>query len=400
MNLRKNIMLSLAAIIVLFVSACSSTNGQAPTPTPLPPAVSYEKTLYKVERGPIAEQYELDGVVTPRTQDTLFFRASGYISRAPFKGGDAVKKGDILAELQIEDLLNQLQQAEIDLETAEMNLVNQQKNREYSIERARRQANLAQLNLDQVRASGGTKYSIAIAEENLALSQLALQEATDRVTTYEEQAVKRTQLVVDRLKSQIAERQIVAPYDGILFYHRLVPGMAVEAFEEVMTIGDPNELVIRSTRIYELVSKLNDETEAMMYLDSDEEAGYPLQFLSNFVPTSASEETSAGSDLSAGSGSSASTQPRGEFFYFAMPDPPDFSLIPVGKTVKVIAVTGRRDDVLILPKAVIREFGGLKFVIVREGEKQRRIEVQTGLESTTGIEVIGDIKEGDQVVGP
>jgi hypothetical protein len=49
---------------------------------------------------------------------------------------------------------------------------------------------------------------------------------------------------------------------------------------------------------------------------------------------------------------------------------------------------------------VIREFGGLKFVIVREGEKQRRIEVQTGLESTTGIEVIGDIKEGDQVVGP
>jgi hypothetical protein len=53
-----------------------------------------------------------------------------------------------------------------------------------------------------------------------------------------------------------------------------------------------------------------------------------------------------------------------------------------------------------LPKAAIREFGGLQFIIVREGEKQRRIEIQTGLESTAGIEVTGDIKEGDLVVGP
>jgi HlyD family secretion protein len=388
MNLRRMIPFCLAALSVFILAACSKTNSLAPTPTPLPAAVSYEKTLYPVERGSIAEQYEMDGVVTPRIQDTLFFRASGYISRAPFKGGDAVKKGDVLAELQIDDLLNQLQQAEIDLETAEMNLVNQKKDRDYAIERAKHQVNLAQLNLDQIRASGATKYQLAIAEENLALNQLALQEATERVTTYEEQAVKRTQLVVDRLKSQIAERQIVAPYDGVLFYHRLVPGMAVEAFEEVMTIGDPSELVIRANRVYDLVSKLNNETEATLYLNSEDKEGYPLQFLSNFVPTSATEETSN------------KNQTNADFFYFAMPTPPDLSLIPVGKNVDVTVVTGRNDDALILPKAVIREFGGLKFVIVREGDKQRRIEVQTGLESTTGIEVIGDIKEGDQVVGP
>jgi hypothetical protein len=388
MSLRRIFLFYLAVLWLLLMAACSPSSNEASTPTPLPPAVSYEKTLFPIERGPIAEQYELNGVVMPRIQDDLFFRASGYISRAPFKGGDSVKKGDVLVELQIEDLLNQLQQAEIDLETTQINLVNQQKVREYAIERAKHQVNLAQLSLEQARASGANKYQLAIAEENLALSQLALQEASDRVTTYEEQAVKRNQLVVDRLRSQIAERQIVAPYDGVLFYHRLVPGMAVEAFEEVITIGDPNELVVRTDRVYELVKKLNNETEMMLYLNSGDEEGYPLQFLPNFVPTSVNEEASEPSQNSA------------DFFYFTMPEPPDLSLIPVGKQVKVLAITGRRDDALILSKAAIREFGGLQFIIVREGEKQRRIEIQTGLESTAGIEVIGDIKEGDLVVGP
>ncbi len=388
MSLRRILWIFLAIFCLTPLAACSPSSNEAATPTPLPPAVSYEKTLYPVERGSIAEQYELNGVVTPRIQDRLFFRASGYISRAPFKGGDSVKKGDVLAELQIEDFLNQLQQAEIDLETAQINLVNQQKAREYATERAKHQVNLAQLSLEQARASGANQYQLGIAEENLALSQLALQEATDQVMTYEEQAVKRNQLVVDRLNSQIAERQIVAPYDGVLFYHNLVPGMAIEAFEEVMTIGDPGELVIRTERVYELTKKLNEETEVWLFLNSDDEEGYPLQFLPNFIPTSATEEAAD------------TSQTSGDFFYFAMPEPPDLSLIPVGKPVKVQAITGRKDDALILPKAAIREFGGLKFIIVREGEKQRRIEVQTGLESTGGIEVIGDIQEGDQVVGP
>jgi len=388
MSLRRILWFFLAILCITLMAACSPSSNEATTPTPLPPAVSYEKTLYPIERGPIAEQYELNGVVTPRVQDGLFFRASGYISRVPFKGGDPVEKGDVLAELQIEDLLNQLQQAEIDLETAQINLVNQQKAREYAIERAKHQVNLAQLSIEQARASGANKFQLAMAEENLALSQLALQEASDQVMTYEEQAVKRNQLVVDRLKSQIAERQIVAPYDGVLFYHKLVPGMAIEAFEGVMTIGDPSELVIRTERVYELTKKINEETEVWLFLNSDDEEGYPLQFLPNFVPTSATEEAAEPSQTSA------------DFFYFAMPEPPDLSLIPVGKPVKVLAITGRKDAALILPKAAIREFGGLKFIIVREGEKQRRIEVQTGLESSAGIEVIGDLQEGDLVVGP
>ncbi len=381
----------MAIFLSLFIPACTATGGANQTPTPLPPLVSYEKTLYPVERGPIAEKYKLEGVVTPRIQDILFFRSSGYISRVPFKGGDQVKKGDILAELQIDDLLNQLQQAEIDMEVAQANLENRQKEREFAIARAEHQVEIARLALDQVNASGGNKYQVGMAEENLALAQLGLQQASAQVNTYDEQAVKRTQLIVDRLNALISERQIIAPYDGILFKHNLKPGEAVEAFDPVITIGDPSELVIRTRRVFELVNKLNKDTEATFTIQADDETSYPLIFLPSFAPTSVSEEETENDQT---------TQQGGDFFYFAMPEPPAPDLIPVGKPVTVIAITGRNEDALLLPSAVIREFGGLKFVIISEGEKQRRVEVTTGLVENEVVEIIGELKEGDLIVGP
>lgn len=382
---------SVAILLIFAIAACSTENQSRATPTPLPPLVSYEKTLYPVKRGPIIEEYKLDGVVTPQIQDPLFFRASGYVSRVPFKGGDYVKKGDILAELQIEDLLNQLQQAEIDLEVAQANLANRQKERQYALTRAEHNVRLAELALEQVIAAGGNKFQIGMAEEQVALAKLSQSEASQQVNTYEEQAVKRNQLVVDRLNAQIHERQIVAPYDGILFKHNLKPGDPVEAFKPVITIGDPDELIIRTNRVFQLASKLSNNTEAYLYLQPGDEDGYPLQYLPSFVPTSAAQE-----DLQ----SDQPVQQGVDFFYFAMPDPPDPELIPVGKPVTVVAITGRNEDALLLPPAVIREFGGLKFVILKEGEKQRRVEVATGLSTNEVVEVIGDFKEGDLIVGP
>lgn len=378
-------------MVILIISACSSQGSSAPTPTPLPPVVSYEKTLYPVKKGPIAEEYELNGIIIPRVQDPLFFRSSGYVERVSFKGGDSVKKGDILAELQIDDLLNQLQQAEIDLEVTQTNLANRQKEREYAIARAEHNVAIAKANLEQVIAAGGNKYQVKIAEENLALAELAMKEASEQVLTYDEQAVKRTQLVVDRLKAQIQERQIIAPYDGILFSHNLKPGDAVEAFDPVITIGDPTELVVRTDRVFLLVNKLKENTEAYLILQPDDEKSYPLKFLPSFAPTSIAQNEPDDKSTSASGGG---------FFYFAMPEPPDDDLIPVGKQVSILAVTGRNENAFLLPPAVIREFGGLKFVILREGEKQRRVEVETGLATNEYVEVIGDLKEGDLVVGP
>lgn len=386
MALTRNLFrLCLLLLTSLFLGACADAGRVAATPTPLAPQLSYEKTLYPVERGALVEEHSINGSIIPLKQEPLFFRASGYVSRVPFKGGDAVKQGDVLAEMQVDDLINQLQQAEIELEASQSNLENRQKAHAYEVARAEHGVKIAEINLEQATTSGG-KYQLSLAEENLALAKLSLQQASESSFSAEEQAVKRTQLVVDRLKAQIAERQIVAPFDGVLFSHRLSPGKSVEAFETVITIGDPANLVVRTSRIEKLSDQVNESTEAYLVVLSEKDKTYPLKYLPNFTP------------ITSNSIEAADEQFTNDYFYFEMLEVPQSA--SAGLAVEVMVVTGRQENALLLPPAAVREFGGLQFVIVSEGEKQRRVEVRIGLEGLDRVEVIGDLQEGDLVVGP
>ncbi len=75
--------------------------------------------------------------------------------------------------------------------------------------------------------------------------------------------------------------------------------------------------------------------------------------------------------------------------------------LPVGRTVNLKIVLGRKDDALLLPPAAVREYKGLRFVIVIDGDRRRRVEInEIGLQSNDRWEVIADLNEGDQVLGP
>jgi HlyD family secretion protein len=395
MLIKKVFLFLLVAGVALAGAGCGGGRNAIATPTPLPKIASYEPTIFTVERGPIVSEKSIIAEVVPARQDEIFFRASGYVTRVIVKDGTSVKTGDLLAELQVEDLLNALQQAEIDLDVAQTNLAKYQSDRQYSIARAEldlqiweERVKLAELDLE----SAFSQNAIARAESNLAivkasyeLSKLSLQQAKEDISSYEEQAVQRTQISVDRLKAQIAERQIVAPYDAIVLRSRLREGNSTEAFQSVITVGDPTQLVIRIPLDRELRDVLNKNSEIRMYLTTDAEESYPVQYLPNFLPISSKETT-----LSAT-----------EFMYFNLPEQFQADQTLLGKTVKIVAVLGRNDDALLLPPGAIREYRGLTFVIVLEGDKRRRVEIyEIGLKTADRWEVLGDLVEGEQVLGP
>ncbi len=56
---------------------------------------------------------------------------------------------------------------------------------------------------------------------------------------------------------------------------------------------------------------------------------------------------------------------------------------------------------MLLPPSAIREYKGLMFVIVQDGDKRRRVEInKVGLKSSDKWEIEGDLQVGDQVQGP
>jgi multidrug efflux pump subunit AcrA (membrane-fusion protein) len=368
-------------VLVFALAACGVSSKGGPTPTPLPPLVSYEKAIYTVEKGTIVSQVNVLGDVTPTKQDDLFFRASGFVSRVTVKEGDTAKQGDLLAELQVDDYLNQLEQARIDLSVTRAALDKNLAEAKHNTRVAALQVEIAKL--DAVDARG--TLNLQIAKENLAMAQQVEVQMADP-NSYEQQAVQRSTLSVQRLEGLVAERRILAPYDCVIMRNRLRAGQSADAFVAQITVGSPNELVVHTARTQELTDSLTKNSDISLYPTSDASDGYAVQYLPGFQLTSSS---AAGQTTSAA-----------DMLFFSFPTEL-VGQLPVGRQVKLVVVLGKKDNVFLLPPAAIRNYRGINFVIVLEGDKRRRVDLyEIGLKTTERWEVIGELNEGDKVLGP
>jgi len=138
----------------------------------------------------------------------------------------------------------------------------------------------------------------------------------------------------------------------------------VQAFDPVFIVGDPTELVIGLPSHQKRVDEILENTEVYVSLSPDLTELYEAKLIPGFFPISSELEedsiVSRGQDIT----------------YFAMLSSPERDKIPVGRTVYLRAVLGRKDDAFLLPPATIRSFRGRDFVIVLEGERRRRVDVQ------------------------
>lgn len=115
----------LFAVIMVVTAGCSSTTSsgkEEPTPTPIPPPPIPEKPTYTVKQGEVVDSLSFTGRVAPAIEEELFFRTNGRAKVVHVERNDEVEEGTVLAELENDDLLRQLQQSEIELEAAELNL--------------------------------------------------------------------------------------------------------------------------------------------------------------------------------------------------------------------------------------------------------------------------------------
>src|SRR5512132_1610640 len=130
MNRKPGIALVIFMLLLPLLAACgASATAQAepPTPTPLPPDPALERPTYTVQRDAIDQVLTVNGRVTPVDLTRLSFKRDGRVNTVGFARGDTVKKGDLLAELQQEEQLDELREAKDGLVQAQRDLENAQK---------------------------------------------------------------------------------------------------------------------------------------------------------------------------------------------------------------------------------------------------------------------------------
>jgi len=398
---------------------------------------------YQVQRGEVVKLLQFTGRIAPVVEEELFFRTAGYIETVYVSRNDWVQAGDLLAELETTDLKNQLAKAKTDLEAIQLSS-------EQRIAEAKSNLQIAELRLDQarvrtpdltaveialqwaIRAEADAAYEYEKAEnrpwewrfeqvqkaytdawqrakDNLAIAQanydasVAEQYASKLeliiLETEVESARRRleeieagldlqsAQLTVDRLEAQLADARTVAPFDGLVLSTNLVEGRMADAYKPVIIIADPNELEVSADLTDKQLRELTEDmpiTAVLVSRPSEEIQGHirrlPYPYGGGGRSTGVEEDEDKSTRVTLEATEAEAGFERGDM-------------------VRTTVVLERKDDVIWLPPQAIRTFEGRRFVVVQEGEGQRRVDVKVGIESEDRVEIEEGLTEGQIVIG-
>lgn len=173
--------LLLVLVLAITLGGCTADNGALPTATPWPTPLVPRKATYTVQRGTVVDRLSLSGQVVPVVWEMLYFPVDGRLASLKVTTGTQVKQGDILAELEMQGLTEQLDQLQIGLEQAQDQFAQQQKTRNYALERARLQLRREEITLQKLeRDAQDTRSMEAIlAARQLEQARLNLKRAQD-----------------------------------------------------------------------------------------------------------------------------------------------------------------------------------------------------------------------------
>jgi multidrug efflux pump subunit AcrA (membrane-fusion protein) len=209
MNRNISVAFVLLALLLPLLAACGAAPAvtaqqEPPTPTPLPPDPALERPTYTVERGTIERVLEVNGRITPVDLVQLAFHRSGRVSKVNVQRGDVVKAGDVLAELQQDEALDELREAEDGLVQAKRDLADAQKAHAKEVKQAELGLQNAQEDLKRL-LPGGDDDPIRQAQQAVEQAQREVKKTSDTgsegKTGAEYTLVKNTEAVQDAQKA-------------------------------------------------------------------------------------------------------------------------------------------------------------------------------------------------------
>ena len=219
--------------------------------------------LQKVEKGDLAKSVVATGKVTPITKVEVKSKASGIVKKLLVDYGDKVKKGQLLAQLDKEEIEAQVEQSRAAAEASEATL----KGSEADYERAKVDAegpDVPLLKRSYERAIGMAKegvvstsaledaqknYEMALNKQNVSKAQVTVLKAKIAQSQGE---LARDRATLKQLEEQLSYTDIESPIDGIVLSRDVEMGDAVSsilvlgsAATLVMTLGDTSQVYVK-----------------------------------------------------------------------------------------------------------------------------------------------------------
>ena len=372
-------------LIFVFSAGCSGTNPQstqqAEAATPAP---SLGVEAAKAEVRELQRTVEAVGTLDPNEEVTISNQVEGTVEKLYVDLGDAVRSGQVVAQLDTRelDLAVHQQQAALQQELARLGLADADSAVNEATTSQVRQAEAtfeeAKIGLDRTKK--------LVNEGVLSKQQLDEQQARYDVA---EAAVRSSRETVQNIRATIAARKtaltlaekkladakITAPISGFVKERLASEGQFLKSNSPVVTIVQNSPLKLRVDVPESAVTSVRTGRSVQFHVDAFPDRTFEGR-ISRISP-------------------SVDQQSR-TLKLEAITNNPDGSLKP-GFFARVTIQTDRKDKVLVVPAEALFSFAGLEKLFVIENGKVAERLVRSGSHVDGQVEIVEGIKEGELV---
>ena len=356
--------------------------------------------LAKVERGDLAKSVVATGKVEPITKVEIKSKASGIVKKLYVDAGDRVKKGQLLAELDKEEIEARVAQAKAQTEASEASF----KGTQADLERAKVDAegpDLPMLKRAYDRAQGMAKegvvsqsalddaqknYEMSLNKQNVAKAQLQVLRA--KIGQAQAQ-VAQDHANLKQLEEQLGYTTITSPIDGIILSRDVEVGDAVSSIlvlgstaTLIMTEGDISEVYVKGKVDESDIGKVYMSQPARIKVESFKDKTFNGK-VTKISPMGVEKDNVTTFEVRV-----SINNPGGE--------------LKAAMTANAEIILEEHKNVLQIPEGAILYDKDKKASVEvpdpKGKEGKNKVAVNIGISNGAKTELLGGLKEGDQVV--
>jgi macrolide-specific efflux system membrane fusion protein len=343
-------LLSLVMAAVLALSAgCSLLPKEAEEevlPPITPPKLS-AKPEYPVQTATLETKIRGSGKLMSTKEETLYFplEETRRLKDIYVKTGDAVKAGQLIAELDVTTLESDLRQKKLQQRSEELRLI------------------------ETMRQNDGSKS----AEE--------LEQAKIQFELKKEELAK--------LAETIAKAKLVAPFDGTVVSVSAKKGDNIQSYADIAVIADLSQLTIAADLTVDDLKKVAVGMETVVDINM---AG---QHKGRVKQLPLASKTSGQTP-----GQGQTPQKDSVDLYLLV----ELDAMPAGLNrgtpLSVTIITQRKENAVVIPAAALRNYSGRNYVqVIDDQGNKREVDVEIGQQTSTEVEIIKGLQPGQKVVG-
>ena len=349
------------------------------SPTELTP-VSVARAI----RQDLTRTLVLTGELTPFQEVEVMSKVAGYVQRIHVDVGDAVRQGQVIAELEVPEMKDDLTRAAASIQRYRADLARTHDELRRA-ETAHQMAHLTHTrlaNVEKTRPGLVAQQEIddALSKDQMAESQVAV--AKSQLAAAQEQ-IKVVEAEQNKFLTMSQYTRVVAPFDGVVTKRYADTGSMIQAGVASQTQAMP-------------VIRLSQHNRLRLVLPVPESAAGSIRTGSSVeVRIPSLERTLTG--RVARTSEQVETATRTMRAEVDVPNP-NRTLIPGMYAEITLTVAQSRGAISIPLTAITRnEQHSSAWIVTDKGELEKR-EIQTGIVSPTTVEVKSGVAEGEMVV--